>query len=1036
MSRLPGGARHTIDPADALFLGACVDFEADGQPGATTTGDDTGAGSGRVGLCADDEDGIVFASPQVVACSSLGLTVTASGSGFVSAWADWNGNGNFGDPGEMILAGSAVTAGANARSVAVPCGAQPGNVYFRFRLADAAIASPTGTITGGEVEDYLLVLLGNDLADLPNSYGTSVAASGPRHAIDSAANFHLGACVDTEGDGQPSANATGDDAGTGTGSQGSCATAGDDEDGVSFASPAFVACQNTSLTVTASSGGGFLNAWVDWNADGDFSDLGEQIATGLALAAGSNPLSVSTPCGATPALTGVRFRFSTVSSLGPTDAVAGAPDGEVEDYQVRVLGIDLGDLPDSFATTVATGGAQHAVDPAAPLHLGVCVDTETNGAPTTAATGDDLAAGSSAVGTCGGPDDENGVSLPAEFPACSTRTVTVSLPAGQSGRLDAYIDWNGNGVFDLPAEQIADDLALVAGTNALPVTAPCSAQPGPAGARFRLSPAGVALPSGFVVGGEVEDYRVPVLVYDFGDAPNSYLTTSTSNGPSHTIDPAAPLRLGSCVDSEADAVAPLDASGDDGGAGNLVFGTCAAGDDEDGVNFGGALVACQTRAVSLVASAAGRLDAFVDWNIDGDFLDAGEQVATSLALTAGANTLNLAVPCGLANGSTYSRFRLSPSGGLAPSGNVVGGEVEDHPVELRNTDFGDLPNSYGTTLGASGASHGIRAGFELGTVVDAETDGQPSTDALGDGSDEDGVTFSATVLTACESITATVTLDNTAAVTAPKLDAWIDFDSDGSFDDPRDRIASGTALVAGANAVVFTVPCDVPQRAGTYARFRLSSQGIGTPTGGAPDGEVEDYAIPVEQPLIGVAKEAVSVERAGDDPSKFLVLYRFRVENFSVVPVANFQLSEDLAVTYAQAVSFSIDAVTSSEFTVNPAYDGAGDTSLLAAGNTLAALGAGTVDLVVRVDPGNLSGPYENSVTASGDTPGGVVVTDISDDGDDPDDNDNQDPTDDEDPTVVDFPIAVVEIPTLGEFGRLALMLVLALAALRALRGR
>ncbi len=410
-------------------------------------------------------------------------------------------------------------------------------------------------------------------------------------------------------------------------------------------------------------------------------------------------------------------------------------------------------------------------------------------------------------------------------------------------------------------------------------------------------------------------------------------------------------------------------------------------------------------------------------------------MATNVAVTTGPNVLNVAVPCGLDNGDTYSRFRISTGGGLPPTGTVVGGEVEDHPVLLRNSDFGDAPDSYGTTLAATGARHGIAAaGYSLGATVDAEVDGQPSGDALGDGADEDGVTFSATRLTACESITATVVLTDTAGKDEAELDAWVDFDGDGAFDDPRDRIAAGVDLVPGSNAVVFTVPCDVPQRLATYSRFRLSTTGIDTPTGPAEDGEVEDYAITVEQPLIGVAKEAVSVERAGENAHDFLVLYRFRVENFSVVPISGFQLVEDLSVTYAQAVSFSIESVTSSDFTVNPGYNGAGDPNLLAPGNTLAPLGTGTVDLTVRVDPGGLSGPYENTVTATGTTPAGTPVTDISDDGDDPDDNDNQDPTDDEDPTVVDFPIAVVEIPTLNELGLLLLAMVLAFAAFRAMR--
>ncbi len=219
----------------------------------------------------------------------------------------------------------------------------------------------------------------------------------------------------------------------------------------------------------------------------------------------------------------------------------------------------------------------HIVDPAAQLHPGTYVDTEATGAPTAAANGDDLAAGNSAVGTCGGPDDENGVTLPV-FVACLPRNVTVTLPAGQSGVLNAWADWNRNGVFDLPAEQIAGAVPVNGGANVLAVTAPCSTPPGNSvGVRFRLAGGGPVGPAGTVLSGEVEDYVASVEVYDFGDAPNTYGTTTASNGPSHSILPGAGTRLalGNCVDTEADAAAPLDASGDDAGLGNLAFGNAS-----------------------------------------------------------------------------------------------------------------------------------------------------------------------------------------------------------------------------------------------------------------------------------------------------------------------------------------------------------------------------------------------------------------------------------------------------------------------------
>ena len=46
-----------------VFLGACVDAEANGQPIAGATGDDTNAAAPRFGTCAggnDDEDGMTI----------------------------------------------------------------------------------------------------------------------------------------------------------------------------------------------------------------------------------------------------------------------------------------------------------------------------------------------------------------------------------------------------------------------------------------------------------------------------------------------------------------------------------------------------------------------------------------------------------------------------------------------------------------------------------------------------------------------------------------------------------------------------------------------------------------------------------------------------------------------------------------------------------------------------------------------------------------------------------------------------------------
>ena len=85
--------------------------------------------------------------------------------------------------------------------------------------------------------------------------------------------------------------------------------------------------------------------------------------------------------------------------------------------------------------------------------------------------------------------------------------------------------------------------------------------------------------------------------------------------------------------------------------------------------------------VRTIAPSA-RLDAFIDYNADGDWADAGEQVFTSRTVTNGLNLLTFAVPAGATNRPSVARFRLSSTGGLTPTGLANDGEVEDYRIRL------------------------------------------------------------------------------------------------------------------------------------------------------------------------------------------------------------------------------------------------------------------------------------------------------------------------------------------------------------------
>ena len=164
---------------------------------------------------------------------------------------------------------------------------------------------------------------------------------------------------------------------------------------------------------------------------------------------------------------------------------------------------------------------------------------------------------------------------------------------------------------------------------------------------------------------------------------------------------------------------------------------------------------------------------------------------------------------------------------------------------LLAVDFGDAPDPYPTTLTDDGARHEA-VGPTLGDSRDEEVDGQPATDANGDGADEDGVAFGEIRV---GQLDARVTVNVQNAPNGARLDAWIDFNGDGSWGGPFDRIASGVAVGEGDNTIEFDVPSDATS--GSHvARFRISTTGGLSPSGLANDGEVEDYVLHIAPPVL------------------------------------------------------------------------------------------------------------------------------------------------------------------------------------------
>ena len=301
-------------------------------------------------------------------------------------------------------------------------------------------------------------------------------------------------------------------------------------------------------------------------------------------------------------------------------------------------------------------------------------------------------------------DDDDGVEFSDDgvLRAGNVAAIAVGLTNGDpsSNRLDGWIDFNRDGDWNDPGEQIFDDFHLgnQDGIYHLEFAVPDHVDYGPTFARFRLSTAGNLDPIGLAADGEVEDYRVRLSQaqpIDLGDAPRSiqsglrqdYPTTIKHDGARHVL--RGP-RLGELADAETDGRPDVQAAGDDD----------AGLGDEDGLLLLTSIVSNANGETSATAritvSQSARLDGWIDFNRDGDWFDAGEQVFENVEVEAGENVLSFRIPRETRRGMTVFRLRVSSTGSLSPQGAAADGEVEDHLVEV-------LSGGSATVLDARGA---------------------------------------------------------------------------------------------------------------------------------------------------------------------------------------------------------------------------------------------------------------------------------------------------------------------------------------------
>jgi len=811
-----------------LRLGALTDTEFISTRNAAATGDDS--------VGSDDEDAVTIPSMTAGAPTTIPVLVTnnSGSTAYLNAWIDYNNNGILTDSGEQIATNVAISTGTtnatqNLGFTVSPTAVTGTNLGVRFRLTSTSSPGPIGASGNGEVEDYIVSLLSptTDFGDF-NRFGSA------SNAVNN--NLRLGALVDAEFSATTNAAATGDDV-----------TGSDDEDGVTL--PPMIAGQTLSIPVVVTNLTGanaYLNVWIDFNNDGLLTGAGEQVASNVAVGTGNSGitanLNVTVPASAvTGTPIGVRVRLTSVTTPGPTSTLASI--GEVEDYTLTISAptTDFGDFTsfgDASSTVISS------------IKLGALTDTEYLSTRNVTATGDDTT----------GSDDEDAAVIPAMTAGAPvTASVMVTNTSGSPAYLNAWIDYNNNGILTDSGEQVATNVVIATGASNssrdISYTVPATAVTGTnLGIRFRLTSTSSPGPLGASGNGEVEDYVASISMppLDYGDHSSLASASSTAN---------TSLRLGASVDTEFVPTLNAVAAGDD----------TIGSDDEDGVTINpmtaGAPASIVVTATNVTASSA-YLNAWIDFNNDSDFLDAGEQLATNVVVVSGVNDgifpLNFTVPANAVTGANVAlRFRLTSTIDPGVSGNSGIGEVEDYvsTIAVPTTDFGDWS-------GAGDAWSIASSNLRMGALADTEYVSTRNATATGDDTvgsdDEEGVTMSAGYNLGSNSSLTVLTTNLTG--TPAYLNAWVDWNNNGSFSDPGEQISTNVSIPSGTTASMQTVNFTVPLNAvpgGRGARFRLTDVQNPTPLGAAGMGEVEDYLLNVFCPTISVGPASLTTPTVG-----------------------------------------------------------------------------------------------------------------------------------------------------------------------------
>jgi len=702
-------AFHTNAAVPDLYMGATVDYEI--------AANSVAAGADNNGTNGDGVDEDAFSAPLTITSGSqftvsVPVSTRTTGTKYLYAWIDLNGDGIFSGNEAATVASASVTAGVASNfnltwtsPVASAGVISSGKAYIRFRLSAASLTnsnSATATLIDtrsyggsnafGEIEDYQFNVVSNtfDYGDAPAIYSRNQAGTNvePRQSVSSV--LRLGQTVNIETSAHTVGTGADNNGGNGDGTS---------DDGITTVMPVYKnATYYTNVSVFNNSGSAkTLYGWIDFNNNGYFEATNESVSLSIPsspvqqtvqltwTAANTNTI----PAGVTNVYMRLRISEGALTdaanvllderSIGDglaTGVYGTAFGGEVEDYRLIVSSeYDYGDAPDSYDTSrnAILAPARQAVSSA--LYIGnTPPDSETAKHTSATALGDDTA----------GIDDEDGVIISPMFGTggyAYSAQVKVYNSTASAKTLYGWIDFNNNGIFEATESVTANVPINTNGNVSLNWTAAqnvITGSPTQLYMRLRLSEGtltdlsaagsvderaiadglntGEYAASPIIYNGEVEDHVIPVTTQlDYGDAPATFEENFISAQIAARHIQSENLMLGNTVDIETGPHSVASGADNNGVNGD--------GLDEDGIDiplptmYSGAEYSVNIRVKNDIASIA-TVHAWIDLDGNGRFT-ADEYTSASIPASVGnyISKLTWALP-NYTSTANYSYMRV------------------------------------------------------------------------------------------------------------------------------------------------------------------------------------------------------------------------------------------------------------------------------------------------------------------------------------------------------------------------------------------